>query len=74
MRSRHTNQASLNEHDADAEMPDRATISLGSRHKTELLRVFWLDTYEVELEHPELVGMPEALEKIGSQLHGMTAD
>jgi hypothetical protein len=31
MRSRHTNQASLNEHDADAEMPDRARISLAAK-------------------------------------------
>jgi hypothetical protein len=31
MRSRHTNQASLNVHDADAEMPDRAGISLGAK-------------------------------------------
>jgi hypothetical protein len=55
-------------------MPDRATISFDSTHKTEILRVFWVDTCEIELEHPELVGMPEALEKIGSQLYGMTAD
>jgi len=34
----------------------------------------WLDTYEIELEHPELAGMPDALEKIGSQLYGMTSD
>jgi hypothetical protein len=34
----------------------------------------WLDTYETELEHPELAGMPEALEKVRSQLYGMTAD
>jgi hypothetical protein len=31
MRSRHTNQASLNEHDVDAEMPDRARTSLAAR-------------------------------------------
>jgi hypothetical protein len=43
-------------------------------HGKELLRVFWLDTYKIELEHLELAGMPEALEKIGSQLYGMTAD
>jgi hypothetical protein len=33
----------------------------------------WLDTYEIELEHPELASMPEALEKIGRQLYGMIA-
>lgn len=52
----------------------RIRKSLGLAHRTELLRVFWLDTYEIELEHPELAGMPEALEKVGSQLYGMTAD
>jgi hypothetical protein len=31
MRSRHTNQASPNEHDADAEMPDRARIGLPAK-------------------------------------------
>jgi hypothetical protein len=32
------------------------------RHRKELLRVFWIDTYEIELEHHELAGMPKALE------------
>jgi hypothetical protein len=31
MRSRHTNQASLNEHDVDAEIPDRARISSAAK-------------------------------------------
>ena len=31
MRSPHTNQASLNEHDADTEMPDRARMSLAAK-------------------------------------------
>ena len=52
----------------------RIRKSLGLTHKTELLRVFWISTYEIELEHPELAGMPKALEKIGNQLYGMTAD
>jgi hypothetical protein len=51
----------------------RVKKTLGLSHKTGLLRVFWLDTYEIELEHPELAGMPEALEKIGSQLYGLAA-
>ena len=51
----------------------RVKKALGLSHKTELLRVFWLDTYEIELEHPELEGMPEALEKIGSELYGLAS-
>ena len=31
MRSRHTNQASLNGRDVDAEMPDRPRISLATK-------------------------------------------
>jgi len=62
----------------DTEEPDdlyeRIRKSLGLRHKTKLLRVFWIDTYQIELEHPELAGMPEALEKIGSQLYGMAIE
>jgi hypothetical protein len=34
----------------------------------------WLETYEIELEHPELADMPEAIEKVESILYGMTAD
>jgi hypothetical protein len=42
-------------------------------HRTELLRVLWTDEYGIEVEHPEVPGVPEALEKIGTQLYRMTA-
>jgi hypothetical protein len=42
--------------------------------RTELLRVLWADKYGIEVEHPELPGMPEALEKIGTRLYNMTAE
>jgi hypothetical protein len=64
---------SLSRHGKPSGLFGRIRKSLGLTHKTELLRVFWLDTYEIELEHPELAGMPEALEKIGRQLYGMIA-
>jgi hypothetical protein len=38
----------------------RIRKSLGLTHRKELLRIFWIDTYEIELEHPELAGMPES--------------
>jgi len=45
--------------------------ALGMAHRTKLLRVLYLDKYGIELEHPELPGMAEALEEIGRQLYGM---
>jgi hypothetical protein len=47
--------------------------ALGIVHRTKLLRVLYLDKYGIELEHPELPGMPEALEEIGRQLYEMVA-
>ena len=47
--------------------------ALGMAHRTKLLRVLYLDKYGIELEHPELPGMPEALEEIGRQLYEMVA-
>ena len=47
--------------------------ALGRAHRTKLLRVLYLDKYGIELERPELPGMPEALEKIGRQLYEMVA-
>ena len=47
--------------------------ALGMAHRTKLLRVLYLDKYGIELERPELPGMPEALEKIGRQLYEMVA-
>jgi len=52
----------------------RVRKALHLRHRTELLRVLWLDKYGIEVEHPELLGIPEALEKIGCRLYGMTAE
>jgi hypothetical protein len=52
----------------------RMKKSLGLTHKKELPTVFWIDTYEIEPEDPEPAGMPKALEKIGNQLYGITAD
>ena len=47
--------------------------ALGMAHRTKLLRVLYLDKYGIELEHPELPGMPETLEEIGRQLYEMVA-
>ena len=47
--------------------------TLGMAHRTRLLRVLYLDKYGIELERPELPGMPEALEEIGRQLYEMVA-
>ena len=43
-------------------------------HRTEWLKVLWVDKYCIELDRPDLPGMPEALEKIGSRLYGMAAE
>lgn len=47
--------------------------ALGMAHRTKLLRVLYLDKYGIELDHPELPGMPETLEEIGRQLYEMVA-
>jgi hypothetical protein len=47
--------------------------TLGMAHRTKLLRVLYLDKYGIELDRPELPGMPEALEEIGRQLYEMVA-
>lgn len=41
------------------------------RYKTKLQRLFYLDKYGIELEHPELPGTSETLEEIGTTLYGM---
>jgi hypothetical protein len=53
-------------------LSQRIRKSLGITHKTKLLQVLNLDKYGIELEHPDLPGMPEALEEIGSHLYGIT--
>lgn len=47
--------------------------ALGLSFRTELSRVVWLDKYGIELEHPELPGIPEVLERVGSQLYAMAS-
>jgi hypothetical protein len=44
----------------------------GKSHKTKLLKVLYLDKYGIEVERPDLPGIPEALEEIGSRLYGMS--
>jgi hypothetical protein len=50
----------------------RIRKALRLTYRTELRRVLWADKYGIEVEHPDLPGMPEALEDIGSRLYGMT--
>jgi hypothetical protein len=47
--------------------------TLGLRHRTEWLQALWVDKYCIEVDRPDLPGVPEALESIGSRLYGMTA-
>ena len=42
-------------------------------HRTEWLQALWVDKYCIEVDRPELPGVPEALESLGSQLYGMVA-
>jgi len=61
----------------DTRKPDGALQivrkALRLQHRTEWLKAFWLDKYCIEVDRPDLPGMPEALEKIGSRLYGMAA-
>ena len=61
----------------DTKQPDglgqRIRKSFGKNYRSRLLRVLYLDKYVIELERPDLQGMPEALEEIGRQLYGMAA-
>jgi hypothetical protein len=43
------------------------------RHRTEWLQALWVDKYCVEVDRPDLPGVLEALETIGSRLYGMAA-
>jgi len=52
----------------------RIRKALRLTHRTGLLRVLWVDKYGIELEHPDLPGIPEALEKIGSRLYQMAVE
>jgi hypothetical protein len=51
----------------------RIRKALGLPHRTEWLQIFWVDKYCLEADRPDLPGMPEALEDIGSRLYGMSA-
>lgn len=61
----------------DTNEPDglsqKLRMSLGMAHRTKLLRVIYLDKYGIELDRPDLPGMPEVLEEIGSRLYGVSA-
>lgn len=61
----------------DTGKPDGALqrIRKGLRldRRTEWLRAFWVDKYCIEVDRPDLPGMAEALESIGSRLYGMVA-
>jgi hypothetical protein len=45
--------------------------ALGVPHRTEWLQALWVDKYCIEVDRPDLPGVPEALEDIGSRLYGM---
>lgn len=49
----------------------RIKKTLRLRHRTEWLQALWIDKYCIEVDRPDLPGVPEALESIGSQLYGM---
>ena len=40
-------------------------------HRTEWLQALWVDKYCIEVDRPDLPGVPEALEDIGGRLYGM---
>jgi hypothetical protein len=47
----------------------RKTLRL--RHRSKWLQALWVDKYCVEVNRPDLPGVPEVLENIGSKLYGM---
>ena len=51
----------------------RIKKALRLRHRTEWLQALWVDKYCIEVDRPDLPGVPEALEDIGSRLYGMAA-
>ena len=61
----------------DTRRPDgafqRIKKALRLRHRTEWLQALWVDKYCIEVDRPDLPGVPEALEDIGSRLYGMAA-
>jgi hypothetical protein len=53
-------------------LSQRIRKSLGMTYRTKLLQVLYLDKYGIEVERPDVRGVPEALEEIGTQVYGMT--
>jgi hypothetical protein len=51
----------------------RIRKALRLRHRTKWLQALWVDKYCIEVDHPDLPGVPEALESIGSRLYGMAS-
>jgi len=51
----------------------RVRKTLGLRYRTEWLQALWVDKYCIEVDRPELPGVPEAVESIGSRLYAMAA-
>ena len=51
----------------------RIRKALRLSHRTEWLQALWVDKYCIEADRPDLPGVPEALEDIGSRLYGTTA-
>jgi hypothetical protein len=47
--------------------------ALGFPYRTKWLQALWVDKYCIEVDRPDLPGVPEALESIGNRLYGMTA-
>ena len=51
----------------------RIRKALHLTYRTQLQKVLWADKYGIEVERPDLPGMPEALEDIGTRLYGMSS-
>jgi hypothetical protein len=49
----------------------RIRRTLGMRHRTKWLQALWVDKYCIEVNRPDLPGVPEVLESIGKRLYGM---
>jgi hypothetical protein len=47
---------------------------LQSTYRTKWLTAFWIDKYCIEVDRPDLPGVPEALVNIGSRLYNMSVE
>jgi len=52
----------------------RIRKALRMLYRTKWLTAFWIDKYCIEVDRPDLPGIPEALVAIGSQLYNMSVD